>query len=65
MPTVVMPADVRPCVVPVAAAARYLSVSRSTVVRLIRRRTLPVVRLGRAVRVRVADLDRLVALGGA
>jgi excisionase family DNA binding protein len=60
-----MPADVRPCVVPVAAAARYLSVSRSTVVRLIRRRTLPVVRLGRAVRVRVADLDRLVALGGA
>jgi excisionase family DNA binding protein len=49
----------------VSGAARYLSVSRSTIVRLIRRRTLPVVRLGRAVRVRVSDLDRLVALGGA
>jgi excisionase family DNA binding protein len=42
-------------------AARYLGVSRRHVERLLARGELPRVRLGRSVRIVVADLDRLIA----
>jgi len=44
-------------------AAELLSVSRSTLRRWIAQGLLPYVRLGRLLRVRVADLDALVRIG--
>ena len=43
-------------------AAIYLSCSRRHVERLLARGELPCVRLGRAVRVAVTDLDRYIAM---
>ena len=47
--------------VTLSAAAIYLSCSRRHVERLLARGELPRVRLGRAVRVTLADLDRYIA----
>lgn len=41
-------------------AARLLSVSVKTVRRLVAERTLPKVKIGRSVRIRRSDLERLV-----
>lgn len=50
-----------PRLLPVPAAARALSVSTSTAWRMIRRGTLPHVRLGTRVMVSTASLDRFIA----
>jgi excisionase family DNA binding protein len=45
---------------PVAAAAEYLGVSRATVERLVRRGELPVVKIGGSTRYDVGDLDSYI-----
>ncbi|HBV94678.1 MAG: helix-turn-helix domain-containing protein [Candidatus Dormibacteria bacterium] len=49
-----------PALLTLDLAARYLSVSRRHLERLVVAGELPVVRLGRAVRVAVVDLDDLI-----
>jgi excisionase family DNA binding protein len=45
---------------PVGAAASYLGVSRATVERLVYRGELPIVKVGRATRYDIDDLDRYI-----
>ena len=47
----------------VAEAAVYLSVSRQSIWAWVYARTLPSVRLGRCVRLRIADLDTVISEG--
>lgn len=42
-------------------AAKYLGLDPSTVFRAIKRGEIPAVRIGRALRVDIKDLDRLIA----
>jgi excisionase family DNA binding protein len=61
-PTGVRPGE--PLLVTVREAARLLALGRSTVYELIARGQLPTVHIGRSVRIRVADLETLVAQKG-
>lgn len=57
-----MPASsIQPVTTDVIGAAEYLNLSKSTVRRMIDAGELPVVRFGRRVVIRLADLDALLA----